>query len=214
MNDPLRLANLNDVLDAYMAATQNPSREILTEWIRKYPQYEKELTDFTVVWIQMESFPPAEREELDEDILVLRGMSVVQNLLHKIKARPTVEQQPRYSIESLIAEGRSQGLQPAQIADLLKLSVALLRKLDRRLILFISIPLELIEAIASSINREILSVAEYLQGEPILPKKAHYKAEQTPFVSEQRDFFDEVRSDQEISEEHRDRWLEMEPKVR
>lgn len=214
MNDTLKQENLNDVLDAYLAAAQNPSRETLLEWIRKYPQYEKELTEFTVAWIQMESFPPAEREELDENILVLRGMSVVQNLLHENKAKPTAEQWPRYSIESLIAEGRSQGLQPVQFAELLKLSVALLRKLDRRLILFISIPLELMEAIASTIHREILSVAEYLQREPILPKKAHYKAEQTPFVSEQRDFFDEIRSDQELSEEHRDHWLEMEPKNR
>ncbi len=64
-------------------------------------------------------------------------------------------------------------------------------------------------------NQKILNITEYLQRGPILPRNAHYKAEQPPFVSgEQRDFFDEVRNDQELSEEHRDYWLEMEPKKR
>jgi len=35
---------LQDILDAYVAATPAPTPATLTAWIRRYPQYERELT--------------------------------------------------------------------------------------------------------------------------------------------------------------------------
>ena len=51
--------NLEDVLDAYVSEVQTPSHAALVEWIRRYPQFAQELTDFTVAWIRMETLPPA-----------------------------------------------------------------------------------------------------------------------------------------------------------
>ena len=83
MNKPNQVGRLEDVLDAFVASDVNPN-EALGEWIQRYPEYEQELTEFVVSWSLMKSLPPApDAEEVDEDTLVLRGMSIVQNLLHE-----------------------------------------------------------------------------------------------------------------------------------
>lgn len=210
MNNTFHPETLNDILDAYVSTVQDPNRDILMEWIRKHPQYERELTEFTIAWIQMETLPPVERVELKNNVLVLRGMSILQNLLHENKDKLTPAQLVSHPFRQLIAEGKSNGLSPEQFANLLKLSVALLSKLDRRLILYSSIPLELIEKIGSAIHRGVPSIAEYFLQQPALSNKSSYKADQQPKVSAQHDFFDEVRQDLELSDEYRNYWIEIE----
>lgn len=75
---------LEDVLDAFVASGAGPNSASLHEWIRRYPKYERDLTEFAASWSLMKWLPPSpDAEEVDEKTLVLRGMSVVQNLLHK-----------------------------------------------------------------------------------------------------------------------------------
>lgn len=57
MNNFIGQYSLDDVLDAYSEASEIPSREILAEWIARYPQFEHELIEFTVAWIQSEELP-------------------------------------------------------------------------------------------------------------------------------------------------------------
>ena len=138
MNKPNRIERLEDVLDAFVASDVNPN-EALDEWIRRYPEYEQELTDFAVSWSLMRSLPPApDAEEVDENTLVLRGMSIVQNLLHSQPIESASESVVPF--ESLVAEGRVHGLEPRQLAQATKLGDSLLGKLNRRLIRYASIP--------------------------------------------------------------------------
>lgn len=202
---------LNEILDAYVAAAQTPDREVLREWIRKYPQYERELTDFTVSWIQMEEFPPIERDEPDDDTLLLRAMSILQNLYHNNENGSMFSDKAQSHIQKLVAEGESQGFSQEQFAAKLRLSAGLLWKLDRHLIEYSSIPIELIENVASVLRRGMQIVAEYIQRRPTLAANARYKAKQQPQVSQPTNFFDEVRNDQELSNEDRTYWLEFEP---
>lgn len=208
MNKPNRLERLEDVLDAYVASDVGPNGA-LDEWIRRYPEYEQELTEFAVSWSLMESLPPApDAEEVDEDILVLRGMSIVQNLLHGHSLESASE--PVASLESLIAEGRSHGLEPRQLAQAAGLGDSLLRKLDRRLIRYASIPQEAIAGLAGVIKRGAESVAVYLQQSPTSVVATEHRSEQAPVLNEPEDFFDAVRADPTISPEHAARWLELE----
>jgi len=212
MNNTFHPENLDNILDAYISAVQRPNRESLIEWVRKYPQYERELTEFTVAWIQMEVFPPKKREEPDNNILVLRGMSIVQNLLHESRNRSNTKQVANPPIKELVDEGKSNGYTPETFASLLKLSVPLFWKLDRRLILYSSIPIDLIDKVTVLIHRGLLEVADYFQRPPMLPARAHYKADRQPRLAEPRDFFDEVREDRELSDEYRNYWIEVEPR--
>lgn len=204
-------ATLDDVLDAYLASDQDRGSASLAEWIRRYPQYERELTDFAVSWSLMEALPPAPRAEpVDEDTLTLRGISVAQGILHQKRQQRSLPENT--AIASLLTEGKARGLSIQALADLWELSAAIVRKLDRRLIYYTSIPRELVENIARTIQREMSVVVRYLQGRPRFAQGASYRAEKAPALTEQEDFFDAVRNDVEMSEDRRRRWLEMKDK--
>ena len=208
MNIPDRTVKLEYVLDAYVASGCDPN-ETLHEWILRYPEYEQELTDFAVSWSLIESMPTTpDAEEVDEDILVLRGMSIVQNLLHNQSKRSVSGSDVPF--ESLIEEGGEHGLEIRQFAQLAELGVILLRKLDRRLIHYPSIPQAAINNLANTIKQEFSSVAAYLQRNPTFATATEHRSEQAPVLSATEDFYDAVRADPTILREHAERWLELE----
>ena len=207
MNNPNATERLEDILDAYVASDGDPYIS-LNDWIRRYPQYEQELTEFAVSWSLMEaplSSPHA--EEVNEGTLILRGMSVVQNLLHR-QPSESASVSVR-SFESLIAEGQVNGLEPRQLAQVSRLGVSLLRKLDRRLIPYASIPRAAIQGLAEAIRSDEASVSVYLQQNPALAAATEHRSEQAPALAEPEDFFDAVRADPTISPGDAAHWLEI-----
>lgn len=208
MKKPDRLERIADVLDAYVASDVDTDA-VLDEWIKRYPEFEQELTDFAISWNLMRSLPPAtDAEEIDVDTLVLRGMSIVQNILHCQSLESASMSVVLF--ESLIAEGRTHGLEPRQFALTTKLGDSLLGKLDRRLILFASIPRALIKSLSEAIESTPATVAAYLQQSQRFGVAMEYRSEQAPKLSEQQDFFDAVRTDPTISREHAAHWLKLE----
>ena len=211
MNEQMERERLEEVFDAFVASEAGPNSASLAEWIHRYPEYARELTEFAASWSLMKWLPPSpDAEELDEETLVLRGMSVVQNLLHR-QEQEQAAAVAAAPIASLLEEGRSRGLAPRQLAQAASLGDIALRKLDRRLIRFGSIPREAIEALASAIQRGADSVARYLQQGPAFAAAAQHRAEQAPQLAEPEDFFDAVRSDPTMSDEQRARWLALAP---
>ena len=208
MNKPNRVERLEDVLDAFVTSNADPN-SVLDEWIQRYPEYEQELTEFAVSWSMMKSLPPApDAEVVEENTLVLRGMSIVQNLLHSQAIES--DSQSIVSIKSLILDGRTRGLEPHQLAHVAELGVILLRKLDRRLIRYASIPQDAIMNIANAIEQNASSVAVYLQQKPTFATAIEHRSEQAPVLNAPEDFFDAVRADPTIKPEHAARWLELE----
>ena len=208
MNNPNGLERLEDVLDAYVASDSGPYAS-LDDWIRRYPQYEQELTEFAISWSLMESLPPSpDTKEVNEGTLVLRGMSVVQNLLHAQSLESGSVPVPPF--ESLLAEGRLRGLEPHQLARVARLGDSLLRKLDRRLIRYTSIPTDVIGALAEAIRTDGASISAYLQQGPALATATEHRSEQAPVLGDPENFFDAVRADPTISPEDAARWLELE----
>jgi hypothetical protein len=208
MNEHAGRESVDDVLNAYVASSAGPSYEALTEWIRSYPHFERELTEFTVGWSLNETLPQAEQpEEVDEDTLVLRGMSVVQGILNKEEWTAVDRRRP---FAGLLKEGKACGLSIHKLAEATRLSAVLVRKLDRRLIVFASIPTKAIAVLAQAVARGKEEVADYLRGQPMLPHGASYKAEEAPKLSEPEDFFEAVREDKTFPEEWRRDWLSLE----
>jgi GMP synthase PP-ATPase subunit len=115
-------------------------------------------------------------------------------------------------IHSILDEGKSQGITPDQLSNQLKLSILMIRKIDLRNILYSTIPLNLIESLAQTIKRNVREVARYLSGQSVIPETVRYKSSQTPKVTEQKKFFDEIRKDTTLNEEQRDYWLSYEEK--
>lgn len=91
--------DLQDVLDAYAMTESGPSLAALAEWIRRYPQFKRELTDFTAEW-QMLNWVGDEAAEggaeqgtsgANDERLILRGMSITQSVYFDVKARRSAE---------------------------------------------------------------------------------------------------------------------------
>lgn len=208
MNKSTDQVKLEDIFDAYVASSDGPNNT-LDEWIRRYPEFESELIEFAVSWSLMKWLPPSsDSEEVDEETLVLRGVSVVQNLLHRQLQEPASESVA--PLESLITEGRARGWEPHRLAQVTRLGDSLLRKLDRRLISHASIPQELINHLAQVLQREATSISAYLQLGPTLGATTEHRSEQAPKLMEPEDFFDAVRADPTISGEHAEYWFALE----
>jgi hypothetical protein len=207
MNDDRWSEELEDVFDAFVASDTGPNSVLLADWIRRYPQYERELIEFAASWSLMKWLPTSpDAEDVDEETLVQRGMSAVQNLLHQ-QEQTTARAATVAPIASLLEEGRRRGLAPRQVAKAADLSESLLRKLDRRLVHYASIPREAIEALATAIQQQSESVDRYLQQGPTFGLAVQHRAERAPELVEPEDFFAALCSDPTMSDEQRARWL-------
>ena len=198
---------IEEVLNAYVATVETPTHSTLLEWIGRYPEYEQQLTDFTVSWSLMTSLPPTQStEERDEGILVARAIEIARSRLQR--GRRETEPTPEPSLGGLLAVGRQQGLSIAQIAEICQLSMTIVRKLDLRLIDYKSIPRDLIGRLAGAIGRSEEAIKEYLQLPMILPAGAEYRSQAPPQLpAEPEDFFDAIQLDPAIREEWKSFWL-------
>ena len=197
---------LDDVLDAYLDVAPDPSAEDLAAWVQQYPQYYKELTDFTVARSLMLYLPPVSTEPVDEAALFTRGMSVVRTVLRGEREKRVAAEPPP---ASLLQEGQRHGLNLHRLAALTDLSAALWRKLDRRLIHPESLPAQLLQSVADAIRHPVAVVQRYLALPPKLAYGAQYRSRTTPRLGEQEDFFEAVRNDVTLSDEQRQRWLAL-----
>lgn len=211
MNNSIEQATWEEVLDAYVDAAEAPSHALMMEWISRFPQYRQELAEFTVAWSQATHQTPLKDEEVDEEGFILRGMSVVQNLLYEQSDKDTSTAFSDHPINTIAAEARRLKLTLESLAGRLEISRTLLVKLDRHYVAYASIPVPLIESVARVLGRDVVSLSRYLMQPPTLAPTASYKAVQAPQVSTQESFFDEVRRDPEMSAEMRERWLALEP---
>jgi len=211
MNNSIGQYSLDDVLDAYSEASEIPSREILADWIARYPQYERELIEFTVAWIQSEELPEIPGDQKDLSARLQGGLRIVQQIYEKRSAEDqTQNQQSRAKMVSLIMDGSFFGWSTDQFAKQINLSVAILRKLENRLISAITIPIDLIKLIGDSIQRDPSEIIAYLGQPPMLQPGQMYKSKHPPTIGKPQDFFDAIRNDGELTDEQRTYWLSFE----
>lgn len=200
MNQEREREQLEDVLHAYQEAAPDLSYATLNEWIRRYPYYEQELTEFTVVHNLLQTLPePVVSEQAEAELLTF-GRGVIRSLLSK----SPIQEQAASPLSSLLTAGSLIELSLQDIVKRSRLSVALVRKLDRRLIRFSTLPQEVIEILAQVLKQEASAIAEYLQLPPTLATGASYRSEQTPQLAEPEDFVTAVTNDRTISQEDRD----------
>ncbi len=212
MNSPVEPSSVEQVLDAYLEASPGPSRERMAEWIARYPQYERELVEFTVAWIQSIHLPVADSLESDRG----KGVRIGLEAARRVYAEPKHEGAPmatgRRPLVSLLQEGKLLGFSVDQLAGRLHLSVALLRKLENRLFRLETIPLRLIEQVAEALQRGVREISAYLALAPLVPSRVRLKARQRPAPPRQESFQDAVRADDTLGEEQRMYWLSVEEK--
>jgi hypothetical protein len=207
MNESSNDLALEDLLDAYVTATAaQPSYAALAEWVRRYPHFAGELTEFTAHWSLMGHLPPSDAAATDEAALVRRGMELLQPLLQRANQR----QPAGDPITTLLAAAKAEGLSVQDLAERASLSVPLVLKLDRRLIRAATIPAAVVAGVAQALRRDVAAVSAYfLQGGPRFAAGASYLAPEAPSLAGQEDFLDAVRVDRTLPEARRAALLAM-----
>lgn len=213
MHDSYEPTSVEQVLDAYMAASSEPSREILAEWIARYPQYEQELVDLTVAWIQSNRLPAQNDYAIDVERGIRIGLEEAQRAYTKWSSEGEAKPSRGTPLVSFLQEGNLHGLSAQDLAEHLQLSLALLRKLENRLVRVETIPLRLIERLADTLERGIREISAYLALPPMLPRGLRLKARQRPMIPDQENFLDAVRADESLNPEQRSYWLPVEEKL-
>jgi len=208
VNHRMEPESLDDVLEAFMVSIDVLDTATVAEWVGRYPQYEQELTDAAVAWIEMDRLPAARRtHDVDTETLVLRGISIYQNIKHKKRSERAAQSE---MMQGIVARANRLGISLDRLAHTLGLSVPLVAKLDRRLIAFERIPDELKDGLAQIVQHTRRTIDAYLRQPPTFASKARHKASHTPILATQQDFFDAIRHDVDLAEDDRQRWLALE----
>ena len=213
MNNPIEPYTLEEVLDAYIAASPTPSRVVLQEWIKRYPQYAQALTDFTIAWSQTEHFPENKNPQKDPNARLQIGMNIARQANKQaVIANHRTKAQSRAPIESFFREGKQLGYSPDELARQLNIPVTVIRRIESHLVLIDTIPTGLIESFATTLQRPFGDISHFLKSRPDIPQSVRLKSHQAPKVAQQQNFFDVIRTDPTISEEQRTYWLSFETK--
>lgn len=222
-------SSIDDVLEAYTMADEGPSLRTLTKWLARYPQYAEELTAFTAQWALVKHLPDViDADETDQEKLVLRGMSIIQEALfaasqqravspelsakHSAAQLATTSDVPSQGndlsarpFRGLLTEGQLLGFDIDTLADRIEIfSGSLLTKLDRCLIEHTTIPRNTIDNIATIFHRHVSTIHEYFAGQPNFSPAMQHRASQAPSLpSKKISFLDAVKHDPELTEEQR-----------
>ncbi len=188
------------------------ARDVLTEFMRRYPHAADALADFAATASIIENSPDTENQTESESLaqeesIVRRGMEVATRLLaaHRTK----IISDETALLTGLRKEGEARGLTIQALASATHLTVPLLVKLDRRLIRFASIPRQVIERIGAELGRSFGTIATYLQGDSQFASQASFRADAAPQMPDQQDFFDAIETDLTMSEKQKDEWRKI-----
>ncbi len=187
------------------------ARNVLIEFMRRYPHAADALADFAATASIIENSPhPKNQTESEshterEESIVRRGMDVAARLL-AARRTPVAPEENAPPLTGLRKEAAACGLTIQALASATRLSVPLLVKLDRRLIRFASIPRQAIERIGAELGRGFDAVAAYLQGDPQFASQASFRADAAPRMPDPQDFFDAVETDLTMGETQKNEW--------
>lgn len=196
---------LEEVLDEYVATVEQPDWEALQRWMRRFPQYASELSRFSAAWTFSEHLPvDTATAAIDDD----RWRAIGREAMLRAVAENHAAYAPSVpaSLTELMQE---QGLSRPQLAREAGISLALLRKLELRLIGTARLRPELVGVLADRLRTSAQALTAYFQQPPALASGAQYRAEQAPAVGRVEEFDEAVRKDLSLSKAQKERLLTM-----
>lgn len=203
---------LEEVLNEYVQCEVKPSHAALEKWVKEYPEFKKELVEFTISWTLMSDLPiPADAKKVSLDTLLLRAMSVVEDRLYTHRQEQSASQ-PLAS--DLLKEAKRLGLTAEMIAPRVDMSLQMVTKLVRRQIAYLTIPDEAINRFSAVFEMRKDDLMLYFQKPMMVPQQARFSAKSGPKApSSAESFFDAIRNDRSLDENQRSFWLSFERKV-
>ncbi|HET9048969.1 MAG TPA: hypothetical protein VFN29_08430 [Chiayiivirga sp.] len=157
---------LDDVLGAFAAAADRPSKALVDEWIEKYPQFEKEIVAFALEWAATVLVGSESLAVEEEDHLVSHTMSHLQRVSQKqdhVAAAPAAVRSAgatHAQIQRVEAAFRARGPQAAWTKSL-GIDESILALFEEHMILP-PVPQRLLNAFSSALNEGVDAVSAWL----------------------------------------------------
>ena len=203
---------LDDVLNKFVAENDRPTAENLREWVKRYPQYRRELIEFAAAWAKQLVLPPAlEMEPETEKTLIDRAMSYVLNVTHDRDTQTQSLAESSEAVHSLTEEARHAGMKPQELANALGLDLPIISKLNSRRIM--EIPALLISLFGQLLQKPTTVIEAYFARPPQVAVDAAFLAHRKPAIPAQQIFADAVRASS-LSDEEKARWLGETPNAK
>lgn len=201
--------SVDDVLNEFVLENEFPSQKSLKNFVSKYPNYEKELIEFSTAWLIQESLPSEAEISLDqEEEILVNTMKYAEQILEQqgidINSNSEV-------ISNLAVEIKKRGLTIKKFAEKCNLNISIVTKLNERLILFGSIPKSLIQKISDILECSIESIVYFLSSSPSQVSNASFISNKKPELLNQELFIEAINSSA-LSTEEKMFWLsEIDP---
>lgn len=192
---------LDKIFEEYEIATEKGENiNVLQDFINKYPQYEREITNFSTMRFLVENSPTEPLTETDND----RLSTLAQQTLAKFRSIEIVQTQ---SIESLTATAKNLGMKKQEFARRIGLNPVQLFNLEIRSYIFSTIPNSLIETVAETLRTTKEVIESFLNQQPNLA--ANYKSQTRPDEVKQISFNQAITEDETLSAEEKQRLLNL-----
>lgn len=192
---------LEEVLNEIASARAAPDARQVRTWVEKFPEYKKEITDFTTAWIEMQVACDGDDVETEEiDSIVNRTMSCIQIMLHEHESHSD-------PIKSMLTQIHTANYDLDSFEKAIGVDRSILSCLMERLIEPATIPGQLVSRIADALRRPAGLIRAYLQ-QPSAPV-AVFKARTRPRTC--RATFADVVRGSSLTDAEKARWLAEPP---
>lgn len=199
---------LDQVLDAFAAAADHPSEALVSEWVGKHPEFEREIVDFAVEWAAMDmAVVDAALDAEQEDRLVARTMSHIQQVAYQLQAEGAASPEPNADgataaqIERVEAAFRVHSRQRSLTASL-GIDETVLALFEEHMILP-PVPRRLLDAFSSVLGERVDAVNAWLF-QDTQPAMASYAAKAPTFM---RWTFQQAIENSTLPDEAKQQWL-------
>lgn len=199
---------LDEVLNEFVAQSEQPTAEVLEAFSKRYPRYRDELIEFAAAWAEQLVLPPVKELTADQEkVLVDRAMSHATNVTFNRDQGAQGVPEGVKTIGSLTDEAKRMGFSVPEFAEACGLDLALITKLNNRQIRPDTIPSRLISHMAQLIERTTLAVEEYLDLPPGRGTAIAYLSRKKPESTNQQGFADAMKGSS-LSNAEKARWLD------
>ena len=201
-------ATLDDVFNTFVTENDRPTAENLQKWVKRYPQYRRELVDFAAAWAEQLVLPPApELGPEAEKALIDRAMSHVLNVAYNRDLQEQQRVENDDPIHSLTGEAQRAGMNAQELAESCGLDVVLISKLNDRQIKPETIPARLVSLLGKLLQKSTEAIRVYFAEPPQAVAGKAFLALKKPRITEQQSFADAVRM-ASLSEAEKAPWLD------
>lgn len=192
---------LDKVFEEYEIATEKGENiNLLQDFINKYPQYEREIVNFSTMRFLVENSPTEPLTEAESEKLT----ALAKQTLSEFRSNENSQTQ---SIESLITAAKSLGMKKIEFAKRIGLNPSQLFNLEIRKYIFASIPNSLIETVAETLQTTKETIENFLNLTPSVA--ANYKSQDRPDEIKQISFAQAIKEDETLTDEEKNRLLNL-----